>query len=275
MKRICKSLWVLLLVLSLWACGVEKPPETTPTTTASTTEPTTESTTEPTTEPTTAPTTEPATEPTTEPPTEPPTEPAEITYYDSQRYCDVPEEYYLFLFRTEEDWYLPDTDTSQCEDMKMYIYDESQDALWQVVDEQVMGRGGIWNTRDHIYYVPESDHTKVYRVEYSGENKTLLYESEYGEIGWMDYFGIDPNGVLYLLTGGNRVIALDIATGNVETVMEQYEIISFMYYPDYVRDGGEHLGPTFDWIGKPSSNDKASSWLYCIETGENIHYPRC
>lgn len=245
-----KCLLVILLVLSLWACGADTPTETTLVTTVSTTAPTTEHT------------------------TETPTESAEITHFDSVEYCHVPEEYAFFIFDAEDTRFLPETDISKCVDKKMYVYDESQDNLWLVAEEDVMASGGIINTKDHIYYIPENDHTKLYRVEYSGENKTLLYESEHDEISWMDYFGVDPDGVMYLLTGGNRIIALNIATGNVETVMEQYEIISFIYYPDYVRDGGEHLGPTFDWIGKPNEDDKNASYLYCIETGENIYFPR-
>jgi len=168
------------------------------------------------------------------------TEPAEVTNPDYRYYCQPPEDIRV-----------------NCRG---------------VFGEDVMGPGGIIHTKDHIYYVPEEDHTKLYRVEYSGENKTLLYHSAYGEIGWLDYFGNDPNGVMYMLTGGNRIIALYIATGNVETMMQQYEIISFMYYPDRVRDGGEHLGPTFDWVGRANEGDELSGNLYRIETGENFYY---
>ena len=59
MKKIMSLLLAVVLVLSLAACGGEKPEPTTEPTTAPTTAPTTEPTTAPTTEPTEAPTTEP------------------------------------------------------------------------------------------------------------------------------------------------------------------------------------------------------------------------
>ena len=131
--------------------------------------------------------------------------------------------------------------------------------------------GGIVHTRDHIYYVPEKDPTQLYRVEYSGENKTLLYDSEYGDIGQIYYFGNDPNGVIFVLTGGNRIIAMNLSTGDMKTVLERYEIQNFIYYPEYVFTiTGNNIGPVIEWTGKLQKADECTGWLYRFETRQNL-----
>ena len=141
----------------------------------------------------------------------------------------------------------------------------------KVVGENVIDPGGIIHTRDHIYYVPEKDPTQLYRVEYSGENKTLLYESEHGEIGQIYYFGNDPNGVIFVLTGGNRIIAMNLSTGDMKTVLERYEIQNFIYYPDYVSTvSGSYYGPVIEWTGRIKKADESTGRLYCFETRQNL-----
>ena len=117
-------------------------------------------------------------------------------------------------------------------------------------------------TSEHIYYVLEEEPRKVYRTDETGADLTVVYESTYGDVTYIDYYGTDASGILLAAEDNKRIVSYDIPTGAVTVLMEAYYIESFYYTPySVVHDNvykyicSKELGPTIFWSGKAREND--------------------
>lgn len=136
---------------------------------------------------------------------------------------------------------------------------------------------------EYIYYTLESEPTKVYRADHLGENKLLAYESEYGNVNEIQYYGTDANGQLILCEDHNRIISYDIPTGEIEVLVEAFFIEQSYFRPtslwsDYIIQhiSVTEIGANISWSGKLYEDDPESqhisgydSYYYFIATDEH------
>ena len=280
MKRYTRMIVVLLmLALLLSACTAtgqtptEPVSDTTPPTTA------TESTAAPTEEPTNAPTEVP-TEP-TQAPTEAPTEPAptqcpeEILKVEALNYASARKGYKPFIYEGGFLNYPGAIDYSQLQENHLYVYDEEKRQVYSIGGPVfhfmvVANHRQIYtNTVDYIYFVLENEPTKVYRSDYTGQNRELMYESDGADIVHVEYFGTDAKGKLFTVEDFKQVRMLDIATGEKKLLMEQYYVWYVTYLPDSLWYTKENKGPILEWAGVLNAEDTHDrGYMYFIDSGE-------
>lgn len=211
MKRLLVTLFAAMILLT--ACVRSDMNETTGTGGSETTAPVL----------TGAPTEEP-TKP-TEVPTEP-TEPTELTgeelYHAMTAYSMGPDNVIRFTFDGSfkpysfSDLELPAADLTVG---STYVYDELLETYALITDQPVAARRGA-TTMDHIFYVLEAAPDQLIRTGYDGKEQTVIYTSDYGDISWVDYLGVDANGKLLITEGNSRVVLYDIPTGEKEVLLE-------------------------------------------------------
>ena len=227
------------------------------------TDPTDEST-QPTTE-TTAPT---ETEPTesTDPSTEPPPSTFDIDTW--KQYSHQPETYRV----------IQGYDPQSSYDYPGKSFDRSQmvEGHWYILDDGVIipmaVQLSVWHvSSEHLYYTLPDQPRTIYRSDLHMEESSVIYQSEYGDIGYIQYSGFDANGQLVLLEGGNRIVFYDIATEELEVVLEASEITWVFYYSpvDTYHDWTSQIySPTIMWKGSINGGDH-SEYIYYLKQGTN------
>lgn len=170
-------------------------------------------------------------------------------------------------------------DTSAMEEDLLYFIDFETGKIVQITDSPVLTSPVC--TSEHIYYVLESQPTKVWRCDYDGDNHTIVYESDYGAVTYLRYYGTDANGKLILCEEQNRIISYDLATGNLELLMEAFFIEQFFYSPtslswDYLIKNVSKgdMGPTIFWTGVLHEDDPKKpydySYYFIIQTNRQF-----
>lgn len=170
-------------------------------------------------------------------------------------------------------------DTSAMEVDLLYFIDFETGKIVQITDSPVLT--SPVRTSEHIYYVLESQPTKVWRCDYDGDNHTIVYESDYGAVTYLRYYGTDANGKLILCEEQNRIISYDLATENLELLMEAFFIEQFFYSPtslswDYLIKNVSKgdMGPTIFWTGVLHEDDPKKpydySYYYIIQTNRQF-----
>ena len=121
-------------------------------------------------------------------------------------------------------------------------------------------------TDTHVYFVKESEPTKIYRTPIGDfVNHQLVYESSYGKVSYMIVMS-NSTEFLQFVADEKKFVMLDMSTGECTVLMEQYYINNA-----YMEGTGD--GETWNnWIwfqGKPSESDPPDrQYFYYRDTGE-------
>lgn len=163
---------------------------------------------------------------------------------------------------------LRDMDTSWMKEDGLYVYNEKTHELtatgvFDVTNVDVTSTGFLM-TKDHLYVVI-CDGTQILRVDYAGNEQTVLYETD-RTITNFDYCGVDANGVLAIVLDRQQVVLFDIATGETEVIMEQPVIWGVDYYDVSAGFRIPEVGATLYWQGETPTSAYEEK-LFEIETG--------
>ena len=125
------------------------------------------------------------------------------------------------------------------------------------------------STKEHVYYTVADDCTKILRMDYTGSEPIVIYETD-RKITNFDFYGMDANGDLAIVLDEKQVILYHIATGETEFIMEQYYIESVLYYDTSLHHRTPDVGPTLHWRGQPTAEDDGGIdfYAYYIELDE-------
>ena len=86
-------------------------------------------------------------------------------------------------------------------------------------------------TNGYVYFVREDDLKKVWRTDLRGQNLTLVYESQHGDITFL----MQAAGRLGIIEDGKRAVYYEPATQKRTVLLEAYEIELFSYEPAFVK----------------------------------------
>ena len=168
-----------------------------------------------------------------------------------------------------------DLDTSNLVENCLYLLDGdiisklTEPILQYHVSESRIDYVYKWES-NRVYYVLESEPTKVYCMDLLNETQSMVYESQNGDVMFVDWYSEEPHDKLILIEDSKRVIILDLLTNETELLMEQYYVWQVTYTPDSLYYGEEDKGPTLYWAGKTSEDDTHErGYVYHILTGEN------
>ena len=257
MKRLL-IIFPLVFILALAACRLATPGNSTPPVT------------QPTTQPPTQPTTQPATQPTTEPTQQ--TMPTETLPDTADLLCFIYKKPTPEQVAADKLLGIKRPNMSQCVEGRLYgyYYDWSEDEIigkvFAICDESVTC---ISDINDTLYYVKESEPTALYSVPFSDlAQHTVIYESDFGAINFIstNWPYLD---VLTLTEGNKRGVLLDLSTGEIDVLIEQYYLHSVSVEDMQVVD--ETRSYNRIWFkGKLSEEDSQKDYLYYIDTGKII-----
>ena len=157
-------------------------------------------------------------------------------------------------------------------------FDRSQmvEGNWYILDDGVVipmdVQFSLWHvSSEHLYYTLPGEPRTVYRSDLHMEETTVIYESEYGDIGYIQFSGFDANGQLVLMEGGNRIVFYDIPTGEIEVVVEASNIKRVISYSpvDFYQDWASKVyNPIINWVGSVDE-ESISVYVYYLETRTN------
>ena len=129
-----------------------------------------------------------------------------------------------------------------------------------ICDEPVVA---YTNTDTHVYFVKESEPTKIYRTPIGDFTNHQLYsESIYGGISYMNVIS-NVTDFLQFVAGEQKFIMLDMSTGESTILMEQYYIeIAYM-----TADNGSTWNNWIWFCGKPTGEEPYTDYFYDRDTG--------
>ena len=132
-----------------------------------------------------------------------------------------------------------------------------------ICDEPVTG---YTRTDTHVYFVKESEPTKVYATPIGDfKNHELFYESTYGKITWMKV-ETGLHGYMQFVADNKKFVLWDMATGESTLLMEQCYI---HYARLYRADDGITWGDFIEFEGKHKESDPLyTQYIYNRITGE-------
>lgn len=114
-----------------------------------------------------------------------------------------------------------------------------------------------------VYFVKEKEARKIWRTDLHGQNPTVVYESQYGDITFLSCTG----GWLSIIENDNRAALFDTNTGKLTVLLNAYRIEQFSYDAKEMR---------VFWEGKLNESDpeKPGDWYigdyryyYYLKTG--------
>ena len=113
----------------------------------------------------------------------------------------------------------------------------------------------------YIYFVLQEDARKIWRTDLHGQNRTLIYQSQYGDITFLKYDG--RPGWLGLIENGNRCCFYNMDTKTLTVLLMPYSMEQFHYYADEQR---------LFWKGQLNESDTqvdlgGNTYNYYLKTG--------
>ena len=131
-------------------------------------------------------------------------------------------------------------------------------------------------TYEHVYFVVD-DHAEgartVCRTDLYGNGLTEVYKSGYGEITWIEYFGTDANGTLFLLESDNRIVAYDIATKETTVILEAYYVDYFILNFSSLRYTEKEEGPLLTFQGQLTEDaPRYTSYVFFLNSQKMLMY---
>ena len=255
-----KYVYILLILALLLGGCASKPTEQPAATTESTNIPTTAPTQA--TRSTAAPTTAPATAP---------TQPAELVNYEEYtKYNTTPKTCYVLRYEDDKsggDYIYPGKafSTAGMKDGALYIVHDGE--VYLITEQYVTER---FKTSEHIYYVLRDDAKKVWRTDLYGKDPVVVYESEYGDVTYLQYFGINAQGKLIIAENRNRIVMYDLQAKATEVLIEAYIISQFYYSPN--GESFSYSEPMIFWKGKLTESDSEIeyTYYYFLNTGKQL-----
>lgn len=107
----------------------------------------------------------------------------------------------------------------------------------------------------YVYFVREDAPQKIWRTDLHGQNATVVYQSQYGDITFLSC----ANGWLSIAENYNRASLFDTKTGKLTVLLKAYKIEQFSYDAKYLR---------VFWRGKLNKSDSSGDWY----SGDNSYY---
>ena len=98
---------------------------------------------------------------------------------------------------------------------------------------------------DYIYFVRQSDPRKIWRTDLHGQNPTMVYESQYGDINFLSYYR-DSHDWLLLIENSNRCAFFDMTAKKMTIMPQVYYMEQFSYDAGQMR---------IFWKGQLNKND--------------------
>ncbi len=201
-------------------------------------------------------------------PTDPSTEATEpIVAYDPDTGYQT--RYGIFPFNGEQS-----PDTADMHEGWLYSHDKKDDKIYAITDwvisEKYEANGNTFMSQD-LYditfgyiHVVSADRKSVIRCSYTGEDRTVVYETE-NEITHMSY---GKGEMLCITEDAKRVILFEIPTGSKTVVTEQDVVLRAHYVTALVGS----KGPYVMWYGAPGENGYSHIFQYYLETGELVDF---
>ena len=107
----------------------------------------------------------------------------------------------------------------------------------------------------YVYFVREDAPQKIWRTDLHGQNATVFYQSQYGDITFLSC----ANGWLSIAENYNRASLFDTKTGKLTVLLKAYKIEQFSYDAKHLR---------VFWRGKLNKSDSSGDWY----SGDNSYY---
>ena len=172
--------------------------------------------------------------------------------------------YYEPSVELSPDWVPP----SDCLVDHLYWVIRSTKECILICDEPIYSRS-YTTTDTHVYFVKESEPTKIYRTPIGDfANHQLFYESAYGKVNYMvilDYYTTGIENYLQFVADEKKFVLFDMTTGKSTIFMEQY-------YIDSAIIGSAYDGSIFEnnimFFGKPTEDAPQGDYFYYWQTGE-------
>lgn len=221
-----------------------------------------------------------ATEPLTDP-TQPSTDPTTTVTYStdppegipkgfpySTSYVYPPDEFRTFIYNGPNYSYFfyNEVDTSKCLLGKLYLYNYKTGKLRMFPDEPATSHT---TTLEYIYYVTEAEPDTIYRSDYTGENRELVFRAGGGKYLCLDSFRfIDGKGVITIIINDKQAALYHLEEQKLDILMEQAYIKRF---------GFEHENDPYRlmlcWHGRVSEDEEGiHSYLTYLDTGETVDW---
>lgn len=159
------------------------------------------------------------------------------------------------------DWVPP----SDCLVDHLYWVVKSTKECILICDEPIYSRS-YTTTDTHVYFVKESEPTKIYRTTIGDfANHQLFYESTYGKVTYMTF--ISKLDCLQFVADEKKFVQLDMSSGESTVLMEQY-YIEFAYLEAVPLQDDIELREWIWFSGKPTEDAPQGDYFYYWQTGE-------
>lgn len=159
------------------------------------------------------------------------------------------------------DWVPP----SECLVDHLYWVVKATKECILICDEPIYSRS-YTTTDTHVYFVKESEPTKIYRTPIGDfVNHQLFYESAYGKVTYMTF--ISQIGWLEFVADEKKFVSLDMTTKECTVLMEQY-YIEHAYLETIPHQEELELREWIWFHGKPTDDAPQGDYFYYWETGE-------
>lgn len=160
------------------------------------------------------------------------------------------------------DWVPP----AECLVDHLYWVVESTKECILICDEPIYSRS-YTTTDTHIFFVKESEPTKVYVTAIGDfENHHLFYESTFGKVNYMDIV-YKLEGYLQFVADEKKFVLLDMATKEGTVFMEQY-YIEYAYLETVPHQENIEIMEWVGFYGKPTEDIPLGDYFYYWQTGE-------
>ena len=131
-------------------------------------------------------------------------------------------------------------------------------------------------TEKVICFVKEDEPTKLYCAPINDlSQQKVIYESEFGEINYVyvEELGAYANKVVTLTEGNKRIVLLDIATAEVLVVFDEAYYIKHGFFEGITEVDGKPYCDLILFDGKPTEDDRNSTYFYWVESGTFSEMP--
>lgn len=187
---------------------------------------------------------------------------------------EIPYEYnhYYKMFRYQagknvsdynDNYYGKRFTTDGMQDGRLYAVDDGE--IYTITEQEVPFHGYDHDfINNYIYFVLKDDARKVWRTDHYGNELTLIYESQHGDISWVRCHPLGFPGRLLILENDNRGIFYNLTTQKVTVLLEAYYIEQLSY------DIAEQR---VNWKGQlnkdvPAQSPYWDTYRYYVKTGE-------
>ena len=159
------------------------------------------------------------------------------------------------------DWVPP----SECLVDHLYWVVKATKECILICDEPIYSRS-YTTTDTHVYFVKESEPTKIYRTPIGDfVNHQLFYESAYGKVTYMTF--VSELDCLQFVADEKKFVLLDMATKEGTVFMEQY-YIEYAYLETVPHQEEIEIMEWVGFYGKPTEDAPQGDYFYYWQTGE-------